>query len=74
MAVLMIAHALGGADLADEMVVIYHGRLMESGPVKEIFRAPGHPYLKSLLHVVPRFTWSRASGWCRCGKWKPARV
>ncbi len=56
MAVLMITHDLGVvANLADEVVVMYHGRLMESGSVKDIFRAPGHPYLKALLHAVPRF-------------------
>jgi peptide/nickel transport system ATP-binding protein len=56
MAVLMITHDLGVvANLADEVVVMYHGRLMESGPVKDIFRAPGHAYLKALLHAVPRF-------------------
>ena len=56
MAVLMITHDLGVvANLADEVVVMYHGRLMESGQVQDIFRHPGHPYLKALLHAVPRF-------------------
>ncbi len=56
MAVLMITHDLGVvANLADEVVVMYHGRLMESGPVKDIFRNPQHAYLKALLHAVPRF-------------------
>ncbi|MGY9056614.1 MAG: dipeptide ABC transporter ATP-binding protein, partial [Alphaproteobacteria bacterium] len=56
MAVLMITHDLGVvANLADEVVVMYHGRLIESGPVEEIFRNPGHAYLKALLHAVPRF-------------------
>ncbi|MCA8929772.1 MAG: ABC transporter ATP-binding protein, partial [Alphaproteobacteria bacterium] len=56
MAVLIITHDLGVvANVADEVVVLYHGRLMESGAVEDIFRDPGHPYLKALLHAVPRF-------------------
>jgi peptide/nickel transport system ATP-binding protein len=56
MAVLMITHDLGVvANVADEVVVLYHGKLMEAGPVEEIFRNPSHPYLKALLHAVPRF-------------------
>jgi len=56
MAVLMITHDLGVvANIADEVVVMYHGKLMESGTVEDIFRNAGHPYLKSLLRAVPRF-------------------
>ena len=56
MAVLMITHDLGVvANVADEVVVMYHGKLMESGSVEDIFRNAEHPYLKSLLRAVPRF-------------------
>jgi peptide/nickel transport system ATP-binding protein len=56
MAVLIITHDLGVvANVADEVVVMYHGEVMESGAVEDIFRAPQHPYLKALLHAVPRF-------------------
>ena len=56
MAVLMITHDLGVvANVADEVVVMYHGKVMESGPVEQIFRNPQHQYLKSLLAAVPRF-------------------
>ena len=56
MAVLMITHDLGVvANVADEVVVLYHGRVVESGPVADIFEAPGRPYLKALLKAVPRF-------------------
>src|SRR5690606_34192898 len=56
MAVLMITHDLGVvANMADEVVVMYHGEVMESGDVEDIFRAPQHPYLKALLRAVPRF-------------------
>ncbi|MEQ9125770.1 MAG: ABC transporter ATP-binding protein, partial [Alphaproteobacteria bacterium] len=56
MAVLMITHDLGVvANVADEVVVMYHGKVMESGPVDEIFEDARHPYLKALLAAVPRF-------------------
>ena len=56
MAVLIITHDLGVvANVADEVVVLYHGKLMEAGPVEDIFRNPRHPYLKALLRAVPRF-------------------
>ncbi len=56
MAVLIITHDLGVvANVADEVVVMYHGEVMESGTLADIFRAPQHPYLNALLHAVPRF-------------------
>jgi len=56
MAVLLITHDLGVvANLADEVVVLYRGRVMESGPVQDIYQAPGHPYLKALMRAVPHF-------------------
>ncbi|NQW11967.1 MAG: ABC transporter ATP-binding protein, partial [Alphaproteobacteria bacterium] len=56
MAVLMITHDLGVvANVAEEVVVMYRGRIMESGGVDDIFRRPQHPYLKALMAAVPRF-------------------
>jgi peptide/nickel transport system ATP-binding protein len=56
MAVLLITHDLGVvANLADEVVVLYRGRVMESGMVQDIYRAPGHPYLQALMRAVPHF-------------------
>jgi len=56
MAVLIITHDLGVvANVADEVVVMYHGEIMESGSAEDIFRKPRHPYLKALLRAVPRF-------------------
>jgi peptide/nickel transport system ATP-binding protein len=56
MAVMIITHDLGVvANMAEEIVVMYHGRVMESGTLEHIFRDPQHPYLKALLHAVPRF-------------------
>lgn len=56
MAILLITHDLGVvANLANEVVVIYHGQILEAGPVEDIFRNPRHPYLKGLLAAVPHF-------------------
>jgi len=56
MAMLLITHDLGVvANMADEVVVIYHGEIMEAGPVESIFRNPRHPYLKGLMAAVPHF-------------------
>jgi len=56
MAVLMITHDMGVvANVADEVVVVYHGEVVESGPLEDLFCKPGHPYLKALLQAVPRF-------------------
>ncbi len=56
MAVLIITHDLGVvANVAEEVVVMYGGKVMESGSIDDIFRDPRHPYLKSLLNAVPRF-------------------
>ncbi|MFO1038798.1 MAG: ABC transporter ATP-binding protein [Geminicoccaceae bacterium] len=55
MAILFITHDLGVvANVADEVVVLYRGRVMERGPVEQILEAPEHPYLKALLAAVPR--------------------
>ena len=54
MAVLLITHDLGVvANMADEVVVMYHGQIMEAGPREAIFNNPQHEYLKALLHAVP---------------------
>jgi peptide/nickel transport system ATP-binding protein len=56
MAVLVITHDLGVvANLAEEVVVLYHGEVMEAGTLDHVFRDPRHPYLKALLRAVPRF-------------------
>lgn len=56
MAVLLITHDLGVvANMAEEVVVMYHGTVTEHGPVEDIFERPGHPYLQALLEAVPHF-------------------
>ena len=54
-AVVLVTHDVGiVAGNCDEMVVLYGGRIMESGPVDLIFGAPRHPYTRALLEAVPR--------------------
>lgn len=56
MSVLMITHDFGVvANMADEVVVIYHGRIMERGTAQQLFSNPQHDYLKALLNAVPSF-------------------
>lgn len=56
MSVLLITHDLGVvANVADDVVVMYRGRVMEAGPREAIFRTAQHPYLKALMLAVPRF-------------------
>ncbi|MEQ8391662.1 MAG: ABC transporter ATP-binding protein [Thalassospira sp.] len=56
MSVLLITHDLGVvANMADRMVVIYDGRVVESGKTDDVFINPGHAYTQSLLAAVPHF-------------------
>ncbi|MZI94037.1 ATP-binding cassette domain-containing protein [Vibrio sp. CAIM 722] len=53
--ILFITHDLGVvAEVADDVVVMYGGHVVESGPVEEVFRDPQHPYLIGLLNSIPR--------------------
>ena len=53
-AVLLITHDLGVvAEMADEVAVMYAGRVVESGPVESIFKSPQHPYTEALLKSIP---------------------
>ncbi len=54
MAIMLITHDLGIiADMADEVVVMYAGRVVEKGTVDEIFYNPLHPYTRGLLNSIP---------------------
>ncbi len=54
MAVILITHNLGVvAEIADEVAVMYLGRVVERAPVDEIFYAPKHPYTRALLRSLP---------------------
>jgi oligopeptide/dipeptide ABC transporter ATP-binding protein len=53
-AIIFITHDLGViAQMANYVVVMYLGRIMEEGPVDDIFHAPRHPYTKALLRSIP---------------------
>jgi peptide/nickel transport system ATP-binding protein len=54
MAIMLITHNLGVvAEMCDEVVVMYLGRVVERGSVDEIFHDPKHPYTKALLQSIP---------------------
>ena len=54
MAIILITHDLGIiADMADEVVVMYAGRVVEKGDVEDIFYNPLHPYTRGLLNSIP---------------------
>jgi oligopeptide/dipeptide ABC transporter ATP-binding protein len=55
MAIMLITHDLGVvAEMADEVVVMYSGKVVERGDVRTIFGSPHHPYTKGLLLSIPR--------------------
>jgi oligopeptide/dipeptide ABC transporter ATP-binding protein len=61
LALIFITHNLGiVAKMCDRVVVMYAGRIVESGPVRRIFSEPAHPYTMALLESIPRLTSSRA--------------
>lgn len=54
MTLLLITHNLGiVADVADRMAVMYRGKLMEQGWVKDVLQSPQHPYTRALLQCQP---------------------
>ncbi len=62
MAILLITHDLGViAEMCDEVVVMYSGRIAEQGPVEKIFARPAHPYTRGLLSAIPRLEAERKS-------------
>ena len=53
--ILLITHDLGViAEMADRVIVMYAGQIVEEAPLKELFAAPRHPYTKGLLACIPR--------------------
>ncbi|MCB5909772.1 ABC transporter ATP-binding protein [Streptomyces pinistramenti] len=55
MGLILITHDLGVvADVADTIAVMYAGRIVETAPVHQLYRAPAHPYTRGLLDSIPR--------------------
>ncbi len=62
MAIMLITHDLGViAEMCDDVVVMYAGRVAQAGPVEKIFAAPSHPYTRGLLASIPRLENERKS-------------
>jgi oligopeptide transport system ATP-binding protein len=55
MALILITHDLGVvAEVADRIAVMYAGRVVEAGAVRQLYRHPAHPYTEGLLRSIPR--------------------
>jgi oligopeptide/dipeptide ABC transporter ATP-binding protein len=60
LALIFITHNLGiVAKMCDQLAVMYAGRVVECGPVRQVFNAPAHPYTRALLASIPRMSDSR---------------
>src|SRR6516162_5462470 len=60
LALIFITHNLGiVAKMCDQLAVMYAGRVVESGPVSQIFNSPTHPYTEALLNSIPRMSDNR---------------
>jgi oligopeptide/dipeptide ABC transporter ATP-binding protein len=60
LAIVLITHDLGViAETCNDVVVMYAGRVAESGPVNDIFNHPSHPYTRGLLDSIPRLEHTR---------------
>ena len=60
MAIIWITHDLGViAGIADRVMVMYGGQIVEQAPVRELFANPQHPYTRALLKTIPRISGER---------------
>jgi ABC-type dipeptide/oligopeptide/nickel transport system ATPase component len=60
MAIIWITHDLGViAGIADRVMVMYGGQVVEQAPVRELFANPQHPYTRALLKTIPKITGPR---------------
>jgi oligopeptide/dipeptide ABC transporter ATP-binding protein len=60
---LFISHDLSVVErLSDRVAIMYLGRIVETGPAKDVFARPTHPYTRTLLAAAPRLAGRRASG------------
>ena len=61
MAIIWITHDLGViAGIADRVIVMYGGQIVEQAPVRELFKNPQHPYTAALLETIPHVRGARA--------------
>ena len=62
MAIIWISHDLGTvAGLADRVLIMYAGRIMEEAPVRTLYRGPRHPCTRALLRSIPRLDGGRSA-------------
>ncbi|MBI3516716.1 MAG: ABC transporter ATP-binding protein, partial [Proteobacteria bacterium] len=62
LSLLLVSHNLGVVDrVCDDVTVLYAGRVVETGPVAQVLRAPRHPYTKGLLGALPRLDGDRVT-------------
>ncbi len=55
MSIILITHNFGVvAGFADDVIVMFHGQIVEAGPVAQVLRAPKHPYTQALIACIPR--------------------
>jgi ABC-type dipeptide/oligopeptide/nickel transport system ATPase component len=55
MSIILITHNFGVvAGFADEVIVMFRGKIVEAGPVEQVLRAPQHPYTQALIACIPR--------------------
>ena len=55
LSIIFVTHDIGAAlEVADRIAVMYAGRIVETGPVREVFRNPAHPYTRALLDAIPK--------------------
>ena len=63
MSILLITHDLGMVtEIAQRVIVMYAGKIVESGPARELFHAPLHPYTLGLKNSVPKLGQKQRSG------------
>jgi len=62
LALIFVSHDLGViANICDEAIVMYAGRIVERGTVQEVLRQPMHPYTEMLVNAMPRLTGTRGA-------------
>ncbi|MET1063331.1 MAG: dipeptide ABC transporter ATP-binding protein [Aeromicrobium sp.] len=62
-AIVLITHNMGVvADMADRVVVMYRGTIVEQAPARQLFAAPRHPYTRALLDAVPHLGQAEGPG------------